>query len=118
MTKGKSFLLHATIIHDLLPFHTCRAGKTSREVTAMMRRDGYDVSHRSVHRALDNMIPIFGLQRHLQANGSIRWKRTREITVGHCFRIHDFQGEPLDFEWDDPDSGLLQHAMPEFQGGR
>ena len=109
------FSLYASIINDLLPYRSGLHGKTSREITSKLRRDGYDVSLRVVTRTLENMEPIFGLQKIVDAKGRIRWKRTRPVMVAHCMRAHDFQGEALDIDWDDPCTGMHEHAMPDFR---
>jgi len=109
------FSLYASIINDLLPYRSGLRGKTSREITSKLRRDGYDVSLRVVTRTLENMEPIFGLQKIVDPKGRIRWKRTRPVMVGHCMRAHDFQGEALDFDWEDLSTGMHEHAMPDFR---
>ena len=109
------FSLYASIINDLLPYRPGVRGKTSREITSKLRRDGYDVSLRVVTRTLENMEPIFGLQKIVDEKGRFRWKRTRPIMVGHCMRAHDFQGEALDFDWEDPCTGMHEHALPDFR---
>jgi|GEM_PF-3799052 len=111
-----SFLL-ASIINDLLPFHPARPGRSSKEITAMLRRDGFDVTERVVRTALKNMVPVFGIEKTIHSSGQVRWKRVRPYTVGHIMRAHDFQGEPLDFEWEDPSAGMHEHALADYHSG-
>lgn len=112
-----SFLLLASIINDLLPYRPARPGKSAKEITSTLRREGYDVTERVVKNTLENMVPVFGLEKTIHSRGLIRWKRVRPNMVGHCIRAHDFQDDPLDFEGEDPCTGMDEHAMHELNSG-
>ena len=99
-------------IHDLLPLSKGCFGKTTAQVTAALRRDGFDVTQRQIRHALERMEPEFGLVRTCGARNVDYWKRSRSVSIGHCFRQDEFGGEPLDFDCEDDYAGFHAHSLP------
>lgn len=107
-------LVRVSIIHDLLPHRAGCIGKTASEIAARLAREGHHVNIRTVQRTLAMMEPEFGLKRVRLADGTDRWKRSRRVTVGHCFRQDDFRAEPSEARVEDSSGGMTEHAMPDF----